>query len=227
MEEKQKMKFGEWLENYWYHYKWPTILGVFALFVLMVGVVQCTTRTEADVILMYAGPESLSLDEIRDLEDSAAKILIEDYNGDGKKYVQHLENVVLAEDYTVEDLSGEQQVVIDKQEQIERYVTQVAAGDAQVYFLSEDVYRELSRQNVLTPLEEIFDSVPIENFDSCCFELGSLGIYEMPGFSALPEKTYVCVRTAKTLGVLDVEQARAEHEWAVAFFRALVSYQPE
>ncbi len=224
--EKEKQSFKKWFDNYWYHYKWPTILGIFLLFVLIVGIVQCSARVESDVIMMYAGPKQLSFDEIRLLKESAAKVMEQDYNGDGSKIVEYLENVVIVEDYTVEDLNGEEQVLIDKQEQIEQYVTQVAAGDAQIYFLSADVYHDLSRQGVLVPLEDVFETVPIENFDSFSFELGVLGIHEMPGFSSLPEKTYVCLRAAKTMGVLDPEQAEKEHEWALDLFRALVSYQP-
>ena len=223
--EKEKMGFKKWFDNYWYHYKWPTILGVFLLFVLIVGIVQCSARVEADVIMMYAGPEQLSFDEIRSLKESAVKVMQEDYNGDGNQMVEYLENVVIVEDYTVEDLNGEEKIVIDKQEQIEQYVTQVAAGDAQIYLLSADVYHDLSRQGVLVPLEDVFDTVPVENHDSYSFELGVLGIHELPGFSALPEKTYVCLRAAKTMGVLDPAKAEAEHAWALDLFRALVTYQ--
>lgn len=227
MQTGQKMSVSEWLENYWYHYKWPTILGVFFLFVFLVGVVQCSTRVQADVILMYSGPQALSLDSVRELESSAADVLAHDCNGDGKTYVQYLENIVLFDDYTVEDLNGEQQIVINKSEQIESYVTQVAAGDAQIFLLSPDVYKELSKQNVLTPLTEVFGSVPVEANDVCSYELGRLGIYTLPGFRELPSDTVVCLRVQKTLAVIHPEEARAEHEWAAELFRAMIEYLPQ
>ncbi len=37
------MTIKQKLENYWYHYKWHTILGVFIAFTLVVGITQCST----------------------------------------------------------------------------------------------------------------------------------------------------------------------------------------
>lgn len=225
MEFKTKMSLKEWLENYWYHYKWATILGLFFFFVLLVGVAQCSSRVSADVIFMYSGPESLSLSEIQALEESAVSIMEEDYNEDGKQYIQYLENIVLFDNFSVKDETGTEQIIINKTEHIERYVTQVAAGDAQIYFLSPEVYSELSKQNVLVPLSEILGSVPVEAHDSSSFRLGTLGIYSLPGFCELPEDTLVCLRAQKTLAVFDEESAKKEHEWAEKLFLTLISYQ--
>ena len=225
--DKERMTFSEWLENYWYHYKSATLVGLFFAFVFLVGVVQCSMRTSADVIMMYTGPTSLSLDAIHEIEASAAGVLGTDFNGDGNVCVQYLENVVLFEDQTVKDETGEEVVVQDRAEQIESYVTQVAIGDAQIYLLSPEVYAELTKQNVLVSLEELNGSVPVEAFDTTGWRLGDLEIASLPGFRDLPADTVLCLREKKTLAVRDEAQAEAEHEWAKELFMKLVDYTAE
>ena len=36
-------KVLRWLDNFWYHYKWPTIIIAFFLIVGIVGFTQCTS----------------------------------------------------------------------------------------------------------------------------------------------------------------------------------------
>lgn len=227
MVNKKRMSASEWIENYWYHYKSATLVGLFFAFVFLVGVVQCSMRTTADVMMMYTGPTSLSLDAIHQLEASSAEVLDTDCNGDGNVYVQYLENVVLFEDQTVKDETGEEVVVQDRAEQIESYVTQVAIGDAQIYLLSPEVYTELTKQNVLVPLEELYGRVPVEALDSTGWRLGDLEIASLPGFRNLPADTVLCLRQKKTLAVRDEAQAENEHEWAKELFLKLVDYSVE
>ena len=42
-------KFIKWLDNFWYHYKWPTIIVAFFLFVGVVCFAQCSTRATGDL----------------------------------------------------------------------------------------------------------------------------------------------------------------------------------
>lgn len=222
---KQKMSFTEWIDNYWYHYKWPTIVGVFFLFFFLVCIVQCSTRVDPDVMLMYSGPKQLSFDQVSQLEESVHSLMKTDYNGDGVKYSEYLENIVLFDEYTVTDEQGNQQVVINQSEQVQNYVTQVVSGEAQIYLVSPDVYQELRQQNVLTHLGEVFGEVPVESHDLTSYELGTLDLHTLPGFSELPGDTLLCLRVQKTLAVKDEAAARAEHEWALEIYRTMIEYQ--
>ncbi len=225
MSNRIKMTPREWIENYWYHYKWPTLVGLFFVFVFLVGIVQCATRVDGDVIVMYSGSKSLSLDSMHLMESTLAEVMEEDYNEDGVKYVQYLENVVIVDDFTGVDQNGNEQVLIDKTEQIESYVTQVAAGDAQIYLLSPDVYDELSKHGVLVSLDEIYGKVPVEAHDSCSYQLSKLDAYSLPGLRELPEDTLICLRRAKTLGVFDAAEAEEEHRYAKELFCSLIEYK--
>ena len=53
---KDKSEFLKWFDNFWYHYKVHTIIVLFALFVLIVCVLQtCTSSSGGDITIMYAG----------------------------------------------------------------------------------------------------------------------------------------------------------------------------
>ena len=42
-------RFLKWLDNYWYHYKWRTIVILFFAVLLIVCVVQCSTVEKYDL----------------------------------------------------------------------------------------------------------------------------------------------------------------------------------
>ena len=221
--EQTRMTPRQWLENYWYHYKWPTLSGALFFFVILISCVQCMSRVDPDVFLMYSGPKVLTFDEITALKTSVVDLMDEDYNGDGRKSCEYLENIVIFDgDYTVKDEAGDDVTVISQTEQVQNYVTRVIAGDAQIYLASPEVYAELRKQNVLTPLSEIYGEMPGASYDSAAFTLGELELARYPGFSSLPADTLLCLRVPRTL-VANTSQAQAEHEWASAVFRSLVA----
>ena len=84
----------EWLENYWYHYKFHTIAGIFALVLLVVGVKSFTKRKEMDLSMVYFSDTTFST-ETSDKFISSLKDLdiVEDLDADGEKYI-HIEPVV-------------------------------------------------------------------------------------------------------------------------------------
>ena len=49
-------KFFRWLDNFWYHNKWKTIIVSFLLLTLIVCAVQFAGREDADIYILYAGP---------------------------------------------------------------------------------------------------------------------------------------------------------------------------
>ena len=44
--------FKKKLSNFWYYYKWHTLLSIFVCFVLIVGVTQCSTKVKSDYLIM-------------------------------------------------------------------------------------------------------------------------------------------------------------------------------
>ena len=67
MDEKQKTgdislrsPFLKKLDNFFYHYKWHSIVALFLVVVLTVTLVQACSKETFDVEVMYAGPKNLN-----------------------------------------------------------------------------------------------------------------------------------------------------------------------
>ncbi len=97
---KEKMPFGKWIDNFWYHYKWHIIGVLFVLLVVVVCVTQCVGNVSepVDIHILYAGSEQIS--KTTDSEtgkvpyvelEASIKNLIDDYDENGKR-VLNFEN---------------------------------------------------------------------------------------------------------------------------------------
>lgn len=79
--------FKEWLENFWYHYKYHTIVVAVAFVAISVSLVQCAMRTPYDyqVVLGVCSAE-MAPEQIEGIEKEIAKYC-KDQNGDGEVLV--------------------------------------------------------------------------------------------------------------------------------------------
>lgn len=75
--------FRAWCENYWYHYKWHTIVSLVLIIAVAVCTVQCSTRPKYDYQLVLAvGSAEMAPSQINALTEQIAA-LGTDQNGDG------------------------------------------------------------------------------------------------------------------------------------------------
>ena len=91
-EEKRKMTFLQWLENFWYYHKWKVIAGVLLVIALWAGITfyidtlkKSKETGDITVVSVFSGaytPERIDLD--KRLADSVG-----DIDGDGKKTVTY------------------------------------------------------------------------------------------------------------------------------------------
>lgn len=159
---KQKMPFGKWIDNVWYHYKWHILGVIFVLLVVVVCVTQCVGKVSdpVDIHLLYAGSEQISktTDEngkvaYAELE-SSLRNLIGDYDENGKK-VLNFENYFWLSTEEL-DLLEKNNESLPQGEQIdvEYYASVVyqniqainalfSQGDYYVWFISDDLYNYL------------------------------------------------------------------------------------
>ena len=99
-------KFLKWFDNYWYHYKWHTIVGAFVAVFLVIVIGQMASKEKVDVYIMYAGPKSFTPAVIHEIEDAFEDIM-PDLNGDGKKIVQFTDIMYLT-DKKIEEYKAQQ-----------------------------------------------------------------------------------------------------------------------
>lgn len=75
--------FREWWENYWYHYKWHTIVAFVLILAVAISTVQCSSRPKYDYQLVLAvGTVEMAPAQVEALEEQIAAVGT-DQNGDG------------------------------------------------------------------------------------------------------------------------------------------------
>ena len=73
------------LENFWYYYKWHTIVSLFLAFVIVVCTVQACSREKEDIRIIYAGGSYVEGEYHREISKALSSVLPEDFDGDGKE----------------------------------------------------------------------------------------------------------------------------------------------
>ena len=102
------MTFKEKLSNYWYYYKWHTVIGALALVFLLITLVECAQKKTPDLSVAYAGYEYITTDEFQnDISE-----IVGDVNGDGIEYV-FVDNITIPKEIkTEQDLAMNQKLIL-------------------------------------------------------------------------------------------------------------------
>ena len=195
------------LENFWYHYKWHTVVGIALLLISAILFTQMATTPEYDVNMIYAGGYTFSRQE-KDGEvpyltalKSLARVVY-DYNGDGEVNINLNDHYVLtAEEITALKESGntdinEYRIKTD----FEDLNTNIIADGYHVILMSEAVYRDYSERYT----EELFvnltsyapEGAELSYADSTCraVYLKDLPFGDTPELCNLPDDTVLCLR---------------------------------
>lgn len=185
------------LDNFWYHYKWHTLITLFFVIVFVVCSVQMCTTKRSDTLVMYAGSEQLDDNEQKNIvkifehlaQDEGTSVGITAYN-------------VLSED-EIRELEAEtdedgKPLFVNRSfytEQYQVYHSYLMTGESSVMILSEWLYRELETAGRLRPISELTDSVDAEALvGECGIALAKTDLYEKyDALKSLPEDSVICL----------------------------------
>lgn len=221
-------KFRKWLDNYWYHYKWHTIITLFVVVFVAVCSAQMLSKEKIDVYVMYAGPSAFGATGVSEVENAFVQ-LTDDTNGDGKKTVEFIDLTVMTdEQIEAERKKAEAEGIkynlnVDYiRDTREKFRLQVATGDAyiclldpQMYMLDRDVgaYRKLSDIGVNS--EYAYDEYAIRFKDT---EFGKLS-----AFSKVPDDTLICFRILPAISKTKGKSEQAKYDAQLEVFKKAVS----
>lgn len=225
-----KMTFRQWVENLWYHNKFALIVITVFLIFISVSTVQLFTKDKPDANLLYMGPAAIAFRGEGYLQESIATVMKEDYNNDGKRYVDYIELTALDPSDTFDDETGDfatGYTTYDVQKTVgDSFAAQIIAGDSMIYLLDEKYFGVAKDTNVLMPLSEALGYTPDLALNEYAIRLSDLDIYYMPGFNLFPDTTLICIRYPVTLtsGKKEVEK---REQCNLSVFRDMVSYKYE
>ncbi|MBE6619211.1 MAG: hypothetical protein E7626_05465 [Ruminococcaceae bacterium] len=236
---KRPTSFLKWIENFWYHYKWHTIIGLFFVILAIVLVVQLVQREKYDIKIAYAGDFTvMSEDEnatlLSDFPEAMEKIskafesfISDDINNDKKK------NAITHGEYL---LSPEREAELRKQAQDKSIETNqqwafnysandrstatenvgvlLSTGEAIICLMDTYSYKTFGSDGAFARLEDVLGYLPDSAIDECAVLLSNtaFGEYFKQSFEGLPEDTVLCIRKKATVGVgRDFDEIYAAH----------------
>ncbi len=202
------------LENFWYHYKWHTIITVFVVGVLAVLIGQLVTKDDPDYSVVLAIQGYASDAATAKLEAELEKYGV-DVDGDGKVEVQI--NSINLGDST--DYGMANQI---------KLMAQLATGDMMFYIFDQETYEK----TILPQMSEettFFASLGIEA-DGL---VGKGNYWNWKGdtlrsdqdLATLPENLYFGVRQAT--GTAGNEKSQKLYEQCSALLRAFLTKTPQ
>lgn len=226
-------KILKWLDNYWYHYKWQTIIGVFFAVVIVIFTTQFITKEEYDYSVIYAGPGVPTANQTREMEKAFSSVLEKDLNGDGKKNATLLEFYLLTEEQKdikqqEADAKGEILAVNwgEMQNTRNNFTTHVFTGESMICLLDPEWYEMLREQDAFLELSEITGELP-----DCAQDGYSLRLCDTPFaqyytvFSILPSDTLLCFRRPSTASLMGSSSQNEKYAGNKEIFRAILEWK--
>lgn len=230
---ENKGKFLKWLENYWYHYKWHTIIISFFVVVIAICAVQSISTTKYDVVVTYAGPQALNAEQRKQFDEVLCSILPPDSKGKtDKKATLNMFRIFSEEQIkqiTSETDSTGANGYVDRAsnaEEFKTYTTHLSTGESSVYLLDPSLYEKLPEEHRV-PLAELFgEDLPRGAMaDGYGIRLGDTLFYKTSKvISTLPADTIICLKKPIVWGKAS-DEARYEYEKQV--FMAIATYIPD
>lgn len=211
------------LENFWYHYKWHTIVTVVVLIMGVILVMQTCSRVETDAYIIYAGPHTISRvgenGNISEYENavSSLKKITQDYTDDG------VVSIALADLFVVNSEEAEKLLEANPGKEINAALVKentdtlhqkLLFGEYYLCFLSERLFLEYEEEYGAAMFADVKqyekEGAEYEYASERGIYLRSLPFASLPEICDLPDDTVVCLRrfseVASTIGRADNEE---------------------
>ncbi len=206
--------FKEKISNFWFHYKWHSVVAVFVIIAVLVCSLQFCTKTSYDIQILYAGGKTIgkTVDEngIAEIETiiSALKTVSDDFDQNGEKtvtvanyyYLSQAEITALEEQAKDDGLesSGINYTLLTQDKQA--LSGMITSSEYYLCFISPAVYEAYKGTDgaMFLPLDSFKEINPSALFyqdTNNAILLSSLEFYSVSGISLLPPDTLICIKT--------------------------------
>ena len=231
--QKPKGKFALWLENYWYYYKFHTLIGLFIIFVVTVCCVQCATTETGDLTVTFAGSYTFRGEERQEFIDAINAVAPKDQES-GQKLSVSLSNYSIYNETELKKLYTDENGALDSaayntakgynQEQLEAFSTFLKTGESPILFVNEFVFSQQNLATVSVPLSELYEEgLPSSAYNEYAVRLGDTAFYQYyEAVQVLPEDTLLVLAKPFFMGATSNEEVYAKYE---QLFRNIVDFK--
>lgn len=224
------------LDNYWYHYKWRTIIALFVLIAVIICTVQMCGKKKYDLEVMYAGPYVFKSDgqAAADIESAVEGCV----TGEEKISV-NLVSYWVDEELNAQagaDLAFMRSNSLSNEK---AFRDEIVAGNVSIYLLSPYLFHMADDEGAFVDLTGYLPEwagngaqIFARNEDN---KLNRRGILvkktpfgTLPGISSLPDDTILCLRNVSSIGsIFGLRKAEDRFAECEEIFRAIMNYTKE
>ena len=223
--------FKEKLQNFWYHYKLHAIALVLVVAIIIVCVTQLMGKEIYDSYILYAGSKNIGrTSQDGDVAEivtviSSLKKISKDYDENGEVsinftnyYYMSADEMSKATDVNDALLASDKKALASTLEHSEYYLIFISMA---VY----EQYKDVADGTMFIPLGDfIGEDDTIELYSDNAILLSSTDYYSLPGISALPSDTLVCIRRPSMLATKS-EEHMTLFENAKEMLSAIINYK--
>lgn len=208
------------LENLWYHSKWAILIGGFLAAFLLYTFFTGLGQARPDANLLYVGKTVLGVTQRQELTDLLCQQVIRlDANGNGAVEVDliHLQPRLQGENELGEPVY-QSQFYTDFQHELH-------TGDTSIFLIENlDIYEELLVDDLLVPLNQLFDQLPDAAADAFSLRLGDTSLYQLKAFRVLDPDTRLCLRQPRVVEGKTTQADREKHQSNRQVFCDMVAF---
>lgn len=203
--------FMKKLENFWYHYKWHSLIALFAVVVVVVCAIQFCTREKYDVHVLYAGPDDVRMTASDGLSEyrvlfSSLKLCVDDLDENGE-ITPNFQTLFLPSEAEIEEINRfhreektglevQTHLVMENAEQLDGLMT---ISDYYLCFLSKANYLSYRDRmdGFFVPLAPYVGDADVSYYEGAtdAVYLNSTAFGTLPGFADLDDGTVICLRS--------------------------------
>ncbi|MBR6050444.1 MAG: hypothetical protein IKP68_04475 [Clostridia bacterium] len=178
----------KWLENFWYHHKWATIITVFFLVVAVICFAQLFGRKNYDAYFEFIGNGgAITKTQYEDIV-SSLKGFVADSDENGEV------SVLFSREAFVSDESDPIAGTINSN--VTSFMQSALYQDYFIFFIDPKLYESYKDSGMFVSLVGRVENIPDEmKYDECALKLSEMKIYELPGMNAMPGDTLVVLKT--------------------------------
>lgn len=197
----------EKVQNFWYHYKWHSLVALVVIIATLVCSLQFCSREKYDAYVLYAGSKNIgrttSDGDVAEISKviSAVKRVTGDFDGNGTVSLSFTNYYYLSADEATDATDVNEALAATDKKQLSSVLEH---SEYYLLFISKAVYNEYHKVGDeelfidLTPYAEY--NTEAEYYAQNAILLSSLDFYSFPGLSALPEDTLICIRRTSVIG---------------------------
>ena len=235
-EEQEKavqMSLGERIENFWYHYKWHTVVALFLIIAIIICTFQMCSKESFDSYVLYAGGYGISRvvgDDVAEytLFLSSLNGVTPDRDGDGYTNTSFLDLYIPSSDEIKESGNDLYALMSDNMTRLQYEL--ISGGDYYLCFLSPENYDEYKVWDGVTLFMPLAPYVPegtdAEYYDESAIYLKSTAFASSPGFKNLPDDTLIVLRVPSAVAsFFDRGDNERKFEDAEELLKNILSYK--